>query len=220
VGAPLANRVVEEEGGKLSEKDDDDVVSSALGLISQVVVLMSVYLDTPIHYPISTAGSRSIIQDSISVMSGPRAFPLYSKGVESYRFEYGIFLLNKNIEQLMNHFGITILDIRNTLPNLKNLLVTLSASSEPRSRLSRKNLIGNETISLKMDRSSPSTLTANSTPQSSQPPKEERKPKGGSGWGMSLLGWGSVKESNSESSLLPTASSSPLPTVRTLGSTR
>lgn len=25
-------------------------------------------------------------------------FPLYSKGVDTYRFEYGVFLLNKNIE--------------------------------------------------------------------------------------------------------------------------
>lgn len=25
-------------------------------------------------------------------------FPLFSKGVDTYRFEYGVFLLNKNIE--------------------------------------------------------------------------------------------------------------------------
>lgn len=27
-----------------------------------------------------------------------RRFPLFSKGVDTYRFEYGVFLLNKNIE--------------------------------------------------------------------------------------------------------------------------
>jgi hypothetical protein len=27
-------------------------------------------------------------------------FPLYSKGVDTYRFEYGVFLLNKNIEMV------------------------------------------------------------------------------------------------------------------------
>ena len=25
-------------------------------------------------------------------------FPLFSRGVDTYRFEYGVFLLNKNIE--------------------------------------------------------------------------------------------------------------------------
>lgn len=28
------------------------------------------------------------------------SFPLYSRGVDRYRFEYGVFLLNKNIEQV------------------------------------------------------------------------------------------------------------------------
>lgn len=29
-------------------------------------------------------------------------FPLYGKGVDKYRFEFGVFLLNKNIEQVIN----------------------------------------------------------------------------------------------------------------------
>ncbi|CAB4463406.1 unnamed protein product [Rhizophagus irregularis] len=32
-------------------------------------------------------------------------FPLYVKGADRYRFEYAVFLLNKNIEQLMNSQG-------------------------------------------------------------------------------------------------------------------
>ncbi|GES94096.1 UV radiation resistance protein [Rhizophagus clarus] len=32
-------------------------------------------------------------------------FPLYAKGTDRYRFEYAVFLLNKNIEQLMNSQG-------------------------------------------------------------------------------------------------------------------
>lgn len=27
-------------------------------------------------------------------------FPLYTKGVDQYRYEFGVFLLNKNIEQV------------------------------------------------------------------------------------------------------------------------
>lgn len=83
--------------------------------------------------------------DLISVMRGPRAFPLYGKGVDRYRFDYGVFLLNKNIEQvcgfmgrarsalliliclqLMYSQGLTVIDLRNTLPNLKALILSLS----------------------------------------------------------------------------------------------
>jgi hypothetical protein len=216
VGIPFANRVAEEaaSGGGRGKVDgeNDEEVSSALGMIGQVVGLMSVYLDTPIHYPIATAGSRSVIQDSISVMSGPRTFPLYYKGVESYRFEYAIFLLNKNIEQLMNLFGITILDIRNTLPNLKNLLVTLSASSQSTSRLSRKNLIGNEMISLKADKRVVE-VTAGKDP-SKEGQMSTTKAKANSAWGMSLLGWGTTAKENQGNT-----ATSPVPVVRTLGST-
>ena len=70
-------------------------------------------------------------------------FPLFSKGVDTYRFEYGVFLLNKDIEmvgslhlksvnvlnyilQLMSERDLRALDMRHTLPNLKNLLLTLS----------------------------------------------------------------------------------------------
>ncbi|UZJ54381.1 hypothetical protein CBS101457_003701 [Exobasidium rhododendri] len=227
VGIPLANRMAEDQQGE--KKENDDMISSALGLIGQVVSLISVYLDTPIHYPIATAGSRSVIQDSISVMSGPRAFPLYSKGAESYRFEYAIFLLNKNIEQLLNHFGITILDIRNTLPNLKNLLVTLSASAQfSASRLSRKNLNGNETISLKVGR----PISVGSDSLARMPiedgealRREKTRAKSSASWGMSLLGWSSVKESVPPDAVPPTSSSvsavsvaAPIPVVRTIGS--
>lgn len=75
-------------------------------------------------------------------------FPLFSKGVDTYRFEYGVFLLNKDIEmvaislsshalfltgahkflntQLMSERDLRALDMRHTLPNLKNLLLTVT----------------------------------------------------------------------------------------------
>jgi len=36
-------------------------------------------------------------------------FPLFSKGVDTYRFEYGVFLLNKNIEIVRLDFSWTSL---------------------------------------------------------------------------------------------------------------
>lgn len=37
---------------------------------------------------------------SVKLTSHKRRFPLFSKGVDTYRFEYGVFLLNKNIEMV------------------------------------------------------------------------------------------------------------------------
>ena len=34
----------------------------------------------------------------------PTSFPLYIKGVDTYRFEYAVFLLNKNIEMVRCYF--------------------------------------------------------------------------------------------------------------------
>jgi hypothetical protein len=49
------------------------------------------------------------------------------KNVVRYRFEYGVFLLNKNIEILSNSLGLRPVDIRHTLPNLKYLLYVATA---------------------------------------------------------------------------------------------
>ena len=65
-------------------------------------------MGVPLHYPIQCLGSRSAILDLISVMRGPRAFPLYDKGVERYRFDYGVFLLNKNIEQVSTFLSLVL----------------------------------------------------------------------------------------------------------------
>ncbi|CAD6898769.1 unnamed protein product [Tilletia caries] len=129
-----------EGGGRRSEaaaevtlkSQDVEVTAAALGLVAQLVTLLSAYLETPVHYPLATAGSRSVVQDAISIMNGPRAFPLYSKGVEGYRFEYAVFLLNKDIEQLVNEHHVPLIDLRQTLPNLKNLIITVISATSPK----------------------------------------------------------------------------------------
>jgi len=82
----------------------------------------------PIPYPVKPYLSHSVIQDPISVSLPQRTFPLYPVNVQS-RFEYGVFLLNKDIEFLMNRRGLRVLDIRHTLPNLKYLLYVLTAGT-------------------------------------------------------------------------------------------
>lgn len=127
---PLPNSpatVVSEAPPAGPDRVDEEQIAAALGLTAQLIQLISWYLDTPLPYEIASAGSRAMIRDGISIMNGPRGFPLYSKGVERYRFEYGVFLINKDIEQLMNVHGLPVLDLRHILPNLNNLLLTMSS---------------------------------------------------------------------------------------------
>ncbi|KAF2102698.1 UV radiation resistance-associated gene protein [Rhizodiscina lignyota] len=106
---------------------DESAVAAALGHVAQVVHLLSFYLATPLPYPISPRSSTSSINDPISETTGPRTYPLFLKGAVRFRFEYGVFLLNKDIEILANGFGLKLLDLRHTLPNLKYLLYITTA---------------------------------------------------------------------------------------------
>ncbi|KAF8845490.1 hypothetical protein BDN67DRAFT_920108 [Paxillus ammoniavirescens] len=104
----------------------EDTVATALGYAAHLVQLLAVYMGKVLVYPITYIGSRSLIRDNISAMVGPRMFPLFSKGVDTYRFEYAVFLLNKDIEMLMADRDLRALDMRHTLPNLKNVLLTVT----------------------------------------------------------------------------------------------
>lgn len=189
---------------------DDDTVSSAFGLVAQLVVLLSTYLATPIHYPLATAGSRAVVQDGISLMSGPRAFPLYAKGMERYRYEYAAFLLNKDIEQLMNVHSVTVIDIRHTLPNLKNLMVTVAAAP-PTSHLTRKSHIGKTEIALRSVPSSVSLSTQNDEADGVGPDTSTKKPGMGLGLGLPNLTASTANSAKAE------AAPDTLMTTRVLG---
>ena len=110
---------------------NQDVTSAALGHAAQLVSMLSPYFSVILPYPITPHGSTSTIDDPLAMghnnANNPRTYPLYMKGVVRYRFEYGVFLLNKNIEILSNALGIRPLDIRQTLPNLKYLLYVATA---------------------------------------------------------------------------------------------
>lgn len=108
---------------------DPTTNAAALGHIAHMVYLLSLYLLTPIPYPPSPHGSSSTIFDPISSNMpsvAARTFPLYQKGAVTYRFEYGVFLLNSDIELLMSRQGSRMVDLRHTLPNLKYLLTVLT----------------------------------------------------------------------------------------------
>lgn len=105
-----------------------DDIAAALGFTAQLVQQLSLYLLCALPYPLEANASNSWIQDPVSAGLAQRRYPLYPTSV-AYKFEYGVFLLNKDIEFLMSKVGLRVLDIRHTLPNLKYLLFVLTAGS-------------------------------------------------------------------------------------------
>jgi hypothetical protein len=103
-----------------------DDIAAALGFTAQLLYQLSLYLSIYLPYPIEPYGSESFINDPISAGLTQRRYPLHPTNIP-YKFEYGVFLLNKDIEHLMNRSGLRALDIRHTLPNLKYLLYVLTA---------------------------------------------------------------------------------------------
>lgn len=128
----------------LDDVKSTDGLAAALGYVSHVVLLLSFYLSQPLPYPVNPRGSASTILDPISILkpatnsSKPltekaerlqRTYPLFTKGgVPRFRFEYAVFLLNKDIQILLETcFRVRVLDVRQTLVNLKYLLYVATA---------------------------------------------------------------------------------------------
>lgn len=127
---PLPNTVYDSSLKSAGE----DALSAALGHVARLADALQYYLGVPLPYPITPFGSRSSIRDDISQLQDPqRDFPLFvPRGGSSaqFRFDYGWFLLNKNIEALCASQGLKVVDIRHTLPNLKYLMYVCSAGTD------------------------------------------------------------------------------------------
>lgn len=83
---------------------DDDLIASALGYVCHVLVMLSKYLEVPLRYALECRSSRSLIQDATVAYA---VFPLYKRGVERERFEWAVYLLKKNIQQLLCARGVS-----------------------------------------------------------------------------------------------------------------
>jgi len=133
-----------------------EAIAAAFGHVAHVVYLLSFYLGVALPYPVQPCSSVSTVRDPISLMatsnsSTPgtattitglttsavtrlvvpaRTFPLFTKNAGPFfRFEYAVFLLNKDIELICERLGLKVLDIRQTLPNLKYALFVATAGS-------------------------------------------------------------------------------------------
>ncbi|KND00727.1 uncharacterized protein SPPG_03843 [Spizellomyces punctatus DAOM BR117] len=112
---------------------DDEKIAAALGFVCHLLYMIAYYLDVPLRYPMKLMSSRSSITDIVSEhYTGSKEFPLYSRGADRMRFDYGVFLMNKNIEQLMGHLQLTVTNLRHTLPNLKAIIDAVSGWNDDR----------------------------------------------------------------------------------------
>ncbi|KAI6784632.1 UV radiation resistance like protein [Emericellopsis cladophorae] len=114
---------------------NEDALSAGLGLVTMLTRHLQFYLGHPLPYPLFPYGSRSHTVDNISTsIPSSREFPLYlprgGSATGQWRFEYGWFLLNKDIEALCESQGLRVVDIRHSLPNLKYLLYVMCGGGE------------------------------------------------------------------------------------------
>ncbi|XP_071515286.1 uncharacterized protein Uvrag [Panulirus ornatus] len=105
-------------------------LSVGLGFVAHLIVLLSQLMHVPLRYPIKPNGSFATITDttSLQLRDSDREFPLYTRGKEREKlhFNYGVFLLNKNIAQMRWYCGIPTSDLRSTLLNLSILMSKLT----------------------------------------------------------------------------------------------
>ncbi|RLM99297.1 hypothetical protein C2845_PM06G15060 [Panicum miliaceum] len=130
--------------GYFSDKTDFQKSSTVLGYVAHAVSLIASYLNVPLRYPLRFGGSRSYVLDhspsvepssmtSVASSVPPNTsmrtmeFPLFFDGQETTRSSYAIFLLNKDIEQLLNYIGAESLGPRHVLANLKQLTTIIQS---------------------------------------------------------------------------------------------
>ncbi len=111
--------------------------AAALGDVAQMCVQLAAILDVRLRYPVCVCPSRSYICDFHHVKptrgrgdDGASAkkltkveFPLFLEHpADRTKYTYGVFLLNKNLEQLLNAHGLRSAGPRHTLQNLRRIL--------------------------------------------------------------------------------------------------
>ncbi|CAM9127267.1 unnamed protein product [Choristocarpus tenellus] len=85
---------------------DDERVSSALGYCAHLVCMLAKYLQVPLRYQLIYNASRSAVRDNIT--GAGVAYPLFRRGVEKERFDRGVHLLGKDVEQMLAARGVPV----------------------------------------------------------------------------------------------------------------
>ncbi|KAK7247094.1 hypothetical protein RIF29_41971 [Crotalaria pallida] len=128
-----------------TDKKEIQRSATALGYVAHAVSLIASYLQVPLRYPLQLGGSHSYIIDnapsieptssdasssSLSFTSAKHMeFPLFLEGQDTTRAAYAVFLLNKDLEQLLNFIGAKSLGPRHVLANLRELIRIIQSSA-------------------------------------------------------------------------------------------
>ncbi|XP_058731705.1 vacuolar protein sorting 38 isoform X3 [Vicia villosa] len=127
-----------------TDKKEIQKSATALGYVAHAVSLIASYLQVPLRYPVRLGASHSYIIDnapSIELTSSEAStsaksftnakhveFPLFLEGQDTTRATYAVFLLSKDLEQLLNFIGAKSLGPRHLLANLRELCRTIQSS--------------------------------------------------------------------------------------------
>ncbi|KAJ7964146.1 UV radiation resistance-associated protein [Quillaja saponaria] len=124
-----------------TDKKEVQKAATAMGYVAHAVSLIGSYMQVPLRYPLRLGGSHSYIIDSAPSIelasTDPSAstdantkrveFPLFLDGQDTTRAAYAVFLLNKDLEQLLNFIGVKSLGPCHVLANLRELLRTIQS---------------------------------------------------------------------------------------------
>ena len=131
---PAPSKTTQEDRVEDLERD-----AAAYGNVAQICIQLAAILDVRLRYPVCPCLSRSYICDFHQVQPKTRGkgqgaespsgktlakieFPLFmASPSDQTRYTYGVFLLNKNLEQLLNAHGLSSVGPRHTLQNLSRL---------------------------------------------------------------------------------------------------
>lgn len=98
---------------------DDEMHSSALGLVVHLLLLTSKYLEVPLRYQLLFYASRSMIRDPVHGLT----LPLFRRGTERERFERAIVWLKRDVEQLLSTRGVVYDQSKDILYNINLLYI-------------------------------------------------------------------------------------------------
>ncbi|ORZ30047.1 hypothetical protein BCR44DRAFT_1446543 [Catenaria anguillulae PL171] len=104
------------------ERHDPIAVSAALGWIVHILQLLTEILHFPNRYHLTSLGSKSTIQDPVS----KQVYPLFEQGTSPFAFEYGVFLLNNCIAEILEARGVAVNNLQMTLSNLQMLMTSIA----------------------------------------------------------------------------------------------
>ncbi|KAI9219977.1 hypothetical protein BC828DRAFT_141613 [Blastocladiella britannica] len=121
----LTIRSVPLPNSDFEENHDPLTVAAALGWIASIMQLLTFILAYPTRYHLTPLGSRSTIQDPVS----RTVYPLYEQNVSPFAFEFGVFLLNNCIAEMLEARGVAVHSLHMTLGNLRSLIHHISLGS-------------------------------------------------------------------------------------------